>query len=219
MFEILKQHLKENYYWNELYFGLTLEEKKNLRELLKLDYGNVDFVMDFRDFSKLQSLIDSIPEAGPRGFAMHIIYEHYTCYKLLSQINLPDYLKYSSVTSLEEVEKILFSGTFLELLEKVRFSFDLLSRDISDEAKKENKKARMHIFMDEIPNSLFQIWINTLIGSRLPITIMGYSTKEELLTYQTYFEGQIIECPHDYSEFCTEEHYARLRKKYDFSDE
>ena len=219
MFEILKQHLKENYYWNQLYFGLTIEEKKNLRELLQLDYGNVDFVLDFSDFSKLESLIHSIPKTGPREFAMHIIYEYYTCYKILSQINLPDYLKHSNVTSLEEVEKILFSGTFLELLEKVRFNFEFLSRDISEEAKKKNKKARMHIFMDELPNASFQIWINTLIASRLPITIMGYSTKEELPTYQTYFEGQIIECPHDYSEFCTEEHYQRLRKKYGFPDE
>jgi len=88
-----------------------------------------------------------------------------------------------------------------------------LERYISNISKEQNTRARLHIFIDKIDDKILQRLINTMIGSRMSIAVMGYSSNEELITYNTNI-NQVIENPHDYCAYYKEEFYARLRKKY-----
>ena len=92
-------------------------------------------------------------------------------------------------------------------------NFGILERGIAEDVKEQNKRARLHIFFDKVNDKVLQRFINTMIGGRMSIAVMGYSSKEDLITYNTEM-NQVIENPHDYSAYHKEEFYARLRKKY-----
>ncbi|MBE6154553.1 MAG: hypothetical protein E7163_03165 [Firmicutes bacterium] len=213
MFNILKMDLENNDYDNHIYFGLTLEELKEINTLLKNDYGFIDLVLDFSDINRLYSLIESIPDHLDNERIKGIIYEQYICYKLLEQISIPRYLKIFKYKDIEDVKKIIFSNNFEQFANMKFLNFGILERDIAEDVKEENKRARLHIFFDKVNDKVLQRFINTMIGSRMSIAVMGYSSKEELITYNTEM-NQVIENPHDYCAYHKEEFYARLRKKY-----
>lgn len=210
MFEILKIHLENNGYDNHIYYGLTNDELIEIKNLLQNDYGYIDLIMDFSDLDKLNPLIESIPQSLNNTLTLTWIYAQYISYKILKQIHLPEVFESYDV-SLEEMEKSLFSGD----LETFRWTNTVLVDFVDRHIRIFDKRVRVHMFLDEINNKDFQKYINLLLGSRMFMTFMGYTNKEQLLTYYT-LKNQIIESPHDYRGYYKEDYYTRLRKKNNF---
>ena len=188
MFEILKQQLKDNEYDNHIYFELDNNEIEELKQLLKNDYGYMYILISFDDSKKLNKLINSIPKNLDQNLIKNIIYEQYINYKILKESNI---LKNNN-----ELENILFSDDF-ERFKDMNF---ILYMTLEKDLKTLNKKTRLHLFLDEINDSLLQNKINDLIYSRQSIILMGYISKDKLITHTTS-DGNFIESPHDYRGF------------------
>jgi len=213
MFNILKMHLENNEYDNHLYFGLTEEELQNIECILKNNSDYIDLVLDFKDLERLKPLIENIPEHCNKESVIKIIYENYICLKLLEQIDIPKYLRVIGYKNIEQIKEILFNDNYEMFFNMNFLHLWSLERYISNISKEQNTRARLHIFIDKIDDKILQRLINTMIGSRMSIAVMGYSSNEELITYNTNI-NQVIENPHDYCAYYKEEFYARLRKKY-----
>lgn len=198
MFKILKNNLNDNSYDNHIYFGLTNDEINNLKELLKEDYGCLDIVIDFSDIGKLDNLINDIPDHLNKNLIKKYIYGHYLYYKMLSSveedIELKNILFGNSINNFKNYDFIMFSSVLKKL-----------------QSFAQNKRIRLHLFLDGINEKLLQQEVNDLIYMRIPIAIRGYITGEKLITYLTS-DGSLIESIHDYTGFYTKEFYQKLKK-------
>lgn len=188
MFIILKQQLKDNKYDNHIYFGLNNNEIESLKQLLRNDYDYTDIIINFEDSKKLNKLINSVPKNLDQKLIKSIIYEQYINYKILKESKI---LKNNN-----ELENILFSDNF----KKFKNMDFILYMTLEKELKSLNKKTRLHLFLDDVNDILLQRKINDLIYSRQSIILMGYTTKDKLITHTTS-DLNFIESPHDYRSF------------------
>jgi len=188
MIKILEQQLKDNGYDNHIYFGLKKLEIEKIILCLKNDYGYNDIVINFYDSKKLTKLINSIPTNLNQELIENIIYEQYINYKILKESNI--------TKNIIELENILF-GDNIEKFKNMDF---ILYMTLEKELKKQNKKTRLHLFLDDISDILLQRKINDLIYSRQSLIFMGYTSNDKLITHTTS-DGNFIESPHDYRSF------------------
>lgn len=199
MFEILKINLNDNGYDNHIYFGLNGDEINDLQQLLKNDYGCLDIVINFDDISKLDNLINGIPNNLDQNLIKKYIYQHYLYYKILSFIEEDSNLK-----------SVLFGGNINEFRDYRFVIFSSVLKKL--ELFAQNKRIRLHFFLDEYNNKYLQQQINDLIYMRIPVAVRCYTIKDNLITYLTS-DGSMIESPHDYSDFHTKKFYQKLKHK------
>ena len=199
MFEILKNNLSENSYDNHIYFGLSNEEIVNLKELLKNDYGCLDIVMNFDDISKLDNLTNHIPNNLDQNLIKKYIYQYYLYYKILGVVEENN-----------ELKKILFYGNIDQFRDYKIIMFSSVLQKL--ELFANNKRIRLHFFLNEHHNKYLQKQINDLIYMRIPVAIRCYTTDDNLITYLTS-DGSMLESPHDYSGFHTTKFYQKLKCK------
>lgn len=199
MFKILENNLNDNDYDNHIYFGLNSDEINNLHQLLKNDYGCLDIVINFNDMNKLDNLIKCIPNNLDQNLIKKYIYQHYLYYKILSfieeDINLKNVLFGGNINEFRDYKFVMFSSVLKKL-----------------ELFAQNKRIRLHFFVDEYNNKYLQQQINDLIYMRISIAVRCYTVNDNLTTYLTS-DGNMLESPHDYSDFHTKEFYQKLKTK------
>ena len=193
MIETIKKDLESLSGWNYLYSDLTDEEYKQTKELIKDDYGFLDVVLNFDDYKQLDNLKNSIPDSfdsSQRKLVIKSIIEQYVNYKIVKSADVEKY-------NCSELEDVLFGKSFEKYRESKWILFYRLPELLKEEAEsKENKEARLLLLLDSIEDIHLQKAINNIISSR-SITLFGYTTKEDLLSYYTD-QGNLLQDPHDY---------------------
>ena len=193
MVDIIKKDLENLYGWNYLYPGLTDEEYNQTKELIKNDYGFFDVILNFDDYKQLDSLKNSIPDnfdSSQRKLVINSIIGQYINYKIVKSADVEKY-DYS------QLEDALFGESFEKYRESKWILFYKLPELLKEKAKtKENQEARLLLLLDSIEDIHLQKAINSIISSR-SITLFGYTTKDDLLSYYTD-QGKLLQDPHDY---------------------
>lgn len=207
MIDIIKRHINDNSYDNQIFFALNIDEIIEIKKELKKEHNYFDIVLDFKDAYKLKELINSVPDCLNKTIIINYICETYICYKILKESGLE--VKAIDL-KVEELENILFSGNYEKFKNMEFIIYMFVESALKNYGKINNKKVRIHLFFDDIEEVYLQEKLNDLIFARQPIIFMGYTNQEKLICYNTT-SGQYIESPHDYSSHYPSGHFIKTK--------
>lgn len=201
-------HLYSNVYDNEIHYDLTEEEINEIKETINTqDFETIDVIIDFANSSIVKKIIAGIPENLDKKSITIEVWQQYLFLELLKQLQLKGIV--TNYIDIESQAEIIFGGNFRDVYELEFANFSLIDMDLR---KKLEKRLRIHFFMDNISDVELQRCVNSLFASRLSSIFIGYTTAEELITYNT-LNNQMLEAVHDYREFHNDEYYQKLEAK------
>ena len=201
-------HLHTNIYDNEIHYDLTSEEIKEIKEAIEInDFGTLDVVIDFMNTDMIRKAIAEAPDHLSKKTLSAEIWHQYMCLELLNQLDQMGVK--TNLVDLDHQNEIVFSGEFTQFEELQFTDFFLIDTYLKN---KLSKRIRIHFFMENIADIELQECINQIFASRASSICIGYTTAEDLITYNT-LNGQVLEAVHDYREFHNDEYYQKLETK------
>ncbi len=201
-------HLYSNVYDNEIHYDLTEEEINEIKETINTqDFETIDVIIDFANSSIVKKIIAGIPENLDKKSITIEVWQQYLFLELLKQLQLKGIV--TNYIDIESQAEIIFGGNFRDVYELEFANFSLIDMDLR---QKLERRLRIHFFMDNISDVELQKCVNSLFASRLSSIFIGYTTAEDLMTYNT-LNNQLLEAVHDYREFHNDEYYQKLESK------
>lgn len=188
---LLKRYIMKNEYYHHLFINVDEGQISLIKQKIN-ESPFLDFVLEFEDYYKLDGLINSVPETEPnRTYIINRIIEEYLYFKIIEKFNTRKY-------DVNRIKSILFGQEYEKYKDIDTILWMVIEREIEEACQEtEGKRARFHFFMDSVNDIRLQRKINDLYARRTKIVMMGYTTKDDLITY-SYDKERYIQDPHDY---------------------